>query len=252
MVYLVYDGSFEGFLSAVFDVYDRKLTQAKIRREGEPLALLLDEMLEVHTRPEHAQRVTIKLEALVGKPGLKLLWTCWLSGIAGVEDALLDTIRYLLKENKDVLGDYGHPAVLELRQAEKKMRRERHRMTAFVRFSLGGDGLYYAFVEPDFDVLPLLVSHFQGRYADQPWLIYDQRRKYGIYYNLHQTTFVQPVEGPVQTSGIEIPENETFYQELWKTYFTSTNIKARKNTKLHLQHVPKRYWKYLTEKLPGR
>ena len=31
-------------------------------------------------------------------------------------------------------------------------------------------------------------------------------------------------------------------------YFKSTNIKSRKNMKLHLQHVPKRYWKYLTEK----
>ncbi|TXD94923.1 DUF4130 domain-containing protein [Gillisia hiemivivida] len=25
-------------------------------------------------------------------------------------------------------------------------------------------------------------------------------------------------------------------------------MKSRKNMKLHLQHVPKRYWKYLTEK----
>ncbi|HCV81945.1 MAG TPA: DNA metabolism protein, partial [Zunongwangia profunda] len=43
-------------------------------------------------------------------------------------------------------------------------------------------------------------------------------------------------------------ENEISFQKLWKSYFESTNIKSRKNTKLHLQHVPKRYWKYLTEK----
>ena len=41
-----------------------------------------------------------------------------------------------------------------------------------------------------------------------------------------------------------------WYQHwLDKNYFKSTNIVARKNTKLHTQHVPKRYWKYLTEKL---
>jgi len=41
---------------------------------------------------------------------------------------------------------------------------------------------------------------------------------------------------------------EIEYQKLWSEYFDHTNIKERKNTKLHTQHVPKRYWKYLTEK----
>jgi probable DNA metabolism protein len=44
-------------------------------------------------------------------------------------------------------------------------------------------------------------------------------------------------------------EDESAYQYLWKNYFTSVNIVSRKNTKLHLRHIPKRYWKYLTEKI---
>ncbi|RYZ23730.1 MAG: DUF4130 domain-containing protein, partial [Chitinophagaceae bacterium] len=46
-------------------------------------------------------------------------------------------------------------------------------------------------------------------------------------------------------------EAESIYQELWKQYFKSVNIAARKNTKLHIQHMPKRYWKYLPEKQPN-
>ncbi|RYE25413.1 MAG: DUF4130 domain-containing protein, partial [Sphingobacteriales bacterium] len=38
------------------------------------------------------------------------------------------------------------------------------------------------------------------------------------------------------------------YQLLWKSYFNNSNIKERKNMKLHIQHIPRRYWKYLTEK----
>ena len=38
---------------------------------------------------------------------------------------------------------------------------------------------------------------------------------------------------------------------MWKDYFDSTNIKERKNMKLHIRHVPKRYWKYLSEKQPN-
>ena len=43
-------------------------------------------------------------------------------------------------------------------------------------------------------------------------------------------------------------EDEKLYQELWKGYFKSMTIKERINLKLHRQHLPKRYWKYLTEK----
>jgi len=43
-------------------------------------------------------------------------------------------------------------------------------------------------------------------------------------------------------------EDESLYQELWQVYFKSVNIAARKNMKLHIQHMPKRYWKFLTEK----
>lgn len=251
MVYLLFDHTFEGFLTAVFETYERKLNLVRICRDRTQIASLFAERIEVHTDPAKASRVARKIEALAGKDGLSLLWKCYLSEIEGIEDHMLNAIRYLLQAQKDIFADYGDPDVLVLRQTEKKMRRERHRMTAFVRFQLGKDDLYYALIEPDFDVLPLLVSHFQGRYADQRWLIYDLRRKYGIYYDLNEVSFVRPETTEnirVSSTTLEFQEEETFYQLLWKDYFKSTNIRERKNMKLHLQHVPKRYWKYLTEK----
>ncbi|MDQ2751942.1 MAG: TIGR03915 family putative DNA repair protein, partial [Bacteroidota bacterium] len=126
-------------------------------------------------------------------------------------------------------------------------------MEAFVRFQLTKDGLYYAVIEPDYNVLPLLVSHYKNRYADQRWLIYDGKRKWGIYYDLKMVESVELLfNDEVKGSGLQIAfgEEEALYQSLWKTYFGSVNIKARKNTKLHIQHIPKRYWKHLTEKQP--
>jgi len=48
--------------------------------------------------------------------------------------------------------------------------------------------------------------------------------------------------------GILCDEKEALYQQLWQQYFKSVNIGARKNTRLHIQHMPKRYWKFLPEK----
>jgi probable DNA metabolism protein len=130
--------------------------------------------------------------------------------------------------------------------------REKHRMEAFVRFQRTEDDLYYAGIEPDFDVIPLLSEHFEKRYADQRWLIYDLKRRYGIYYDL---TTVEEVTLNLQNDPITalnvksiFHDSETMYQDLWKNYFKHVNIASRRNIKLHVQHVPKRYWKHLTEK----
>lgn len=250
MVYLVYDGTFEGFFTAVFDAYERKLNTVQIYKNSAALPLLFAEKHEVNTDTAKAGRVITKLKEIAGKESIDLLWKCFLSETEGIETAMLAAIRYALQAKKDIFGDYGDPDVLLLRQTEKKIRRERHRMTAFVRFQLSSDELYYSIIEPDFDVLPLIIKHFEGRYADQRWLIYDSRRKYGIYYDLKEVNFVQPetTENTSRGAMLELKEEETLYQLLWKDYFKSTNIKERRNMKLHLQHVPKRYWKYLTEK----
>lgn len=136
-------------------------------------------------------------------------------------------------------------------QTLKKVSRERHRMKAFIRFEKATDGLYFSIIEPDFNVLPIIITFFKKRYADQRWLIYDVKRKYGMMYDLQSVTEVTLTDtAHLQTdiTSIGLDETDELYQTLWKRYYNSTNIKERKNMKLHLQHVPKRYWKYLTEK----
>jgi len=165
-----------------------------------------------------------------------------------IENLIYRVVKYILSTQTDVLSDYTNADILKLHQTLKMIGREKHRMEAFVRFELTKDAIYYATIEPDFNVLPLIIKHFESRYADQKWLIYDTKRDYGIYYDLNSTEFVDFPEEKNALSPESLDEKENNYQVLWQDYFSSTNIKARKNTKLHLRHVPKRYWKYLTEK----
>jgi len=125
-------------------------------------------------------------------------------------------------------------------------------MEAFVRFQLTHDGVYFSNIEPDFDVLPLISKHFRSRYADQQWLIYDVKRNYGIFYDLNSVEIISLDLQEIHTNSIRktnaFTTEEYDYQDLWNNYFKSTNIKSRINMKLHTQHVPKRYWKYMSEK----
>jgi probable DNA metabolism protein len=163
-------------------------------------------------------------------------------------------MRSVFQSAESIENNYSDPSVLQISQIAKQVHREKHRMEAFIRFERTKDDLYYATVEPDFNVLPLIAKHFKDRYADQYWMIYDSRRDYGIQYNkqtgeIHEVSLTSKNsrQQPFLPESI-VHEEEIHYQQLWRQYFSSVNLGARKNTKLHIRHVPLRYWRFLTEK----
>lgn len=248
---LLYDNTFEGFLTCVFEVYERKLKNARIEPRVTSQPQLLEQATYIAANDEKAQRVWKGVQKFVGEEHADVFWKAWLSEQKEREVIILGVLNYLFSSRQNILSDYGNSKVQQLQRYVKQVAREKHRMEAFVRFQLTTDGLYYALIEPDYDVLPLIISHFESRYADQLWLIYDLKRDVGIYYDLEKTTWVNLVSEAIEpniSQTIQLHEKENLYQALWQKYFQSTNIASRKNTKLHIRHVPKRYWKYLTEK----
>lgn len=251
MTPVVYDGSFEGLLSAIFEIYEYKLSDPSIVKEGSEGSLFNKPHI-VHNSPEKAERVWRRLQEKLSRHAAGQLYRSFLSELPGIENFILRYVQYTLKSKNGIENDYSNDDVLMMQQTSKKVHREKHRMEAFVRFQLTKDGLYYAMVQPDFNVLPLIIKHFKERYADQRWLIYDTRRKYGIYYDLEHVTEVEMdfnIEATDESKLFSIyDEKEELYQTLWQQYFSSINIAARKNMKLHIRHMPTRYWKNLTEK----
>lgn len=245
---LIYDGSFQGFLSAVFYVYEYKLGTAKIYREHGPSALF-GEVINIYTDEAKAHRIWTGLSKKLSTVGLHALYSSYLADTLQEEDNMLAYIQYAFASAKNIETDYSCFAVLRAQRVERMVSRERHRMKAFIRFKLTKDNIFYAHIEPDFNVLPLIKTHFENRYADQRWLIYDHRRNYGLYYDLHK---VDTVTLNFENTGAPfcMDEKEELYQTLWQQYFKSVNIASRKNMKLHMQHVPKRYWHLLAEKQP--
>lgn len=247
MVTLIYDGSFSGLLTCIFEVYERKLKDARVIRETLHQPSFFNEDLDIYTDRQKAERVMKGLQKHLSPQGWLEFYACYLSELPKMEEWLL---RYaqLVFSVKDAEKAYNDDTVLNVSQTAKKVLHESHRMKGFVRFALTHDNFYYAVISPDFNVIPLIASHFKQRFADQQWLIYDEIRKYGIFYDLKTVTEVQLSIPPAASPNAAIlAEPELHYQKLWKEYFISTDIETRKNSKLQLQHMPKRYWKYLTE-----
>lgn len=252
MLYLIYDGSFGGFLTAVFESYALKQTDIRIVKDTGCLPPLFTKKQTIAFDEEKSKRVYNKLKAIIKHKGMGRLWAALLYESNDVECTLLSVIRYILQTNRDVLTDFSHAGVLALNDILKKVGREKHRMLGFVRFQQAKDGIYYALIEPDYNVLPLMAPHFRRRYADQQWLIFDVKRNYGIFYNEKQVVEVSPVEeknkGVPSLPTIVISDDEKNFSSLWQSYYKHATIENRQNKKLFLQFIPKRYWKYLTER----
>ena len=89
------------------------------------------------------------------------------------------------------------------------------------------------------------------------WLIYDVKRHYGYYYDGHaapiRVTFEDESAVPFDLSNGKLDanvlsDNDQLFQDLWRTYFKAICIKERMNPRKQLQDMPRRYWKYMTEK----
>lgn len=251
---LIYDGTFNGILTCIFLSYEEKLQVVRINPPGMANEELFCESLEVITDKPKADRVWKAFKKITSAYGAKNIYFAYLSEEPGIELKILKYFQHTFQQKRNIDGDYANPHVLKIAQTAKKVSREKHRMEAFVRFQLTKDHIYFATIEPDFNVLPLIKQHFTMRYRDQEWIIYDLKRKYGLYYNLHTTDFINidfsQNLGFSEENDYLFEVGEKDFQKLWKKYFEATTIKSRINTRLHYQHVPRRYWKYLIEKNP--
>jgi len=213
---------------------------------------MFEDVINVITDNSRASRVLNGLKKKLSANGVQRVYIAHMSEIENDENNIVGFIRHVFDAGRNIEEDYGNRFVLRISEIMVMMRREKHRMEAFIRFQKLKDETYYAVIEPDFNVLPLLIRHFRSRYADQKWMIYDIKRNYGLYYDLHDTEFIS-MEFSEAKSATDVKasfnEDEEVYQHLWKNYFKSVNIASRKNTKLHVRHIPKRYWKHLTEKI---
>lgn len=251
-MHFIFDGSFEGLLTAIFDVYCFLPEKFRLYHDKTYQPELTCTPHLVVTDAQKADRVWAGLKKKLSVRARNTFFSAFLSEDITVHNDCIAYARYVFSNPEGAEGNIAHPAVLSLLQAEKKVNRERHRMKAFVRFAKTADTIYYAPIEPDFNVLPLIAGFFRDRFADQQWLIYDVKRQYGLFYDLSDVKEITLEKATLPTAtfvaGSVFSTDEELVQALWKDYFKNTTILARKNLSLHIRHVPKRYWKYLSEK----
>lgn len=250
-IVVVYDGSFEGLLSAIFDIYEQHLPVSCIT--SDPQSVLFGAQRTVTTDSYKCERVFNGICCYGGMSTADMLYHAHTSRAPQIDTDILRYLQLLFRLKRDVSGMMGESYILRVRQMQRKVTREAHRMLMFVRFEQAKDGTYFAPIAPQYDVLKIIVSHFKERFADQPWVIYDTIRSYGAHFDGKDVVLIT-IENPnfsAETGRLSpdvVSESEITYQRLWAVFFKQIAIKERKNMRLQQNFMPKRFWKYLTEK----
>jgi probable DNA metabolism protein len=261
MIIYTFDNTLDGLLTAVFDAFARRERPEELLREGDQMSLFGDEVHTVQSDAEKAGRVWKGLEKRLPKEAVRMLFVSWLSELPEVSRPLFQYICKVFRQPENCGKPYSHnfadPDVLAVTNIARKVMHEQLRMKQFIRFQKAKDGTYLAVVAPDHNVLPLVTDHFRDRFNDQHWLIYDAKRHYGFYYEGEgapsRITFEDEASVPFRLDNGKLDEevlssDDQLLQNLWRTYFKAICIRERLNPRKQLNDMPRRYWKYLTEK----
>ena len=156
--------------------------------------------------------------------------------------ALLYALLWKLRSNRHALDDRADPLVDRVQQLAKEVRRDAHKMHAFVRFREVGqpdDGTrFVAFFEPDHHIVRKEAGFFVRRFANMRWSILTP--EVSIHWDGATLS-----EGPGATRA-DGPSGDPL-EETWRTYYASIFNPARLKVGAMLKEMPKKYWRNMPE-----
>ncbi|MEM9500935.1 MAG: UdgX family uracil-DNA binding protein [Pseudomonadota bacterium] len=155
---------------------------------------------------------------------------------------LLYRMLWWLQSNPRAMDDKADPDVRRIEELDKSVRRDSHKMHAFVRFRevQGEDGgeHYVAWFEPDHHIVRANAGFFMRRFTNMNWSILTPR---GC---IHWDGTTMRESGPARRS--DAPQGDPV-EELWKSYYSSVFNPARLKIGAMLAEMPKKYWKNMPE-----
>ena len=155
--------------------------------------------------------------------------------------ALLHTLLVRLRATPGLLGDTADALVHRITALDQSVRRDVHKMRAFVRFrEVADDGgeRFIAWFEPEHHIVRLNAPFFMRRFTGMHWSILTP--DLCAHWDTEALSFT-PGAARADAEGAD-PLEAT-----WTTYYASIFNPARLKVKAMTSEMPKKYWKNLPE-----
>lgn len=155
---------------------------------------------------------------------------------------LLYRVLWRLQRNPRLMEDKADPEVRRIEELAKAVRRDAHKMHAFVRFrevaEEDGTPHFVAWFEPDHHIVRAEAGFFMRRFANMRWSILTPRG------SVHWDGETMREGPPARRS--DAPGGDPV-EDLWRSYYAAIFNPARLKVGAMLSEMPKKYWKNLPE-----
>ena len=239
----VYDGSFDGLLCCVFASYTYKEMPSQVEHEYNGFLPTRN----IQSTDENAQRVRNGIFKTMGSRAFYLVKHAYLSERDNIELNILKFLKlgFTIKQSPHRM--IYEDCVKAVTEAAKYTLGERHLSLEFLRFS-ESNGILTSVISPKANILPLLAGHFIDRFPRETFLIYDSVRQVALVYSDGKSALM-PLSEYVQPAP---DENEQKYRRLFTLFYNTIEVKPRHNERCRMNHMPKRFWKNMTEFLSDK
>lgn len=241
---LIYDESFEGLLTSIYDAFYIKENLEGIFRNDEFIPDLLTEAVPVTTSNEKHMKVLNAISDKISRDAIENIYYAYLSELPGISKSIYAYVKLGFKLGNKIDMYLNQSEVSTILKARSKVTWEVQRFVGFVRFTLLGD-IYYGKIEPDHNISELLAPHFAARLPLEKWVIHDTKRNIAAIHS--EGKYMLSYVDNNELSSSKVPKDVDIYEKLWRDYFVSLAINERENPKCQANHLPLRYRKNLTE-----
>lgn len=243
----LYDGTFEGLLSALYHALRAQGTTLRIETTSDYQPDLFTQAEVLPTDHQLADRLYGLICQEMSPMTLRHVYRLYLSELPDAGTRLLPFLIKGFHIGPGINGLMSDPQVYPVLSMSRQVARESHRLLGLLRFQELEGGLYYAAFEPDFHQIPLIAPHFVRRLTSRPWIIHDVKRELAACWDTKEWVIQDLPAGEIPAYSQE----EENLQELWRTYFQHIAIRQRSNPRVQRSFMPKKYWKHLVEE-PGK
>lgn len=240
----VYDGTYPGFLTAVYDIYYYGTSCLESIRPAGGETALFGEEKTVETNFIKAEKVISAFEKRCGRQAVRLVYRAFLSDEAGMEMKIFEFLRQGFRQGRKLYIFSKEDWYRDLCDMSRAVGNEAEKFRGILRFSQLQEGTLYAVIHPTHNILPVLAVHFRDRLGSLDWIIYDGNRKEAAVYGKGRTEILSVPE--IRKDPAFSSEEEDF-RSLWRRYYRHMGIEERNNPDCRRNYLPKKYWADLVE-----
>ncbi len=250
------EDSIDGIYTAIYEgfCYKKKLEQTQTYQDSIRICpgytesgFLFAQEISVDTDQEKTKKT---VDAIIRKLGYPVHETLFHALCHFDEERATTAFGFLTRAfpiGSRIMEHLSDPYVMRVMELHRKASREVDKLRGFIRFQDTGSFLYSQ-IEPKCNVLPLIADHFADRYPSENFMIHDLKRQTALLHPAGRSCFLMPDSllpaEWLEQSGVGISDP---FEALWKQYFRTMGIEARKNERCQRNTAPIWYRKHMLE-----